>query len=580
VASPIDIIAQAIADAITAAITASQSTLDEIASHAGGNSSSSPYSGVGDLVGIITGVLGDVGIFSALTNLPEDLLKGLGGGAGDAGNSFGFGYMLGSIGFELAEPYMRMLTHEVENLAQSQIFDPATAATLVTKAIISQQFGESEAAGGGFDKSHFDNLTDSTYTRPDIISGLTMLNRQLIQPADLQTILQYQGVPDYWWPAWEALARQLLAPADLALATLRGVMTQDDAAAVAAQQGIDADDFATLIENTGEPPGLMQLLEAYRRGFIDQATLERGIRQSRVRDEWIPTVEALRYTPMSTADAARAYVQNYLTDDAAAAIAQQNGLEPDHWQYIAESYGRPLAHGQMVELYYRGLATRDQFDQAMRESDIKDKYIDQSFELGVKLPGLWEIVNLLKDGALSADTATSLLLEQGYQNSVVAEIVKGQSSGKPVTAKTLTAVDILQMYTGAITTKDQAVAELKAVGYSDADAASLVSVADAKQAAKQVLGLIDRVHTQYDHMKLTDDAAVAELQKIGVDASQASKTVSMWAAVRPVGSKTLTEAQVVKVYKDGLIDNADATNRLLALGYSADDAALLIQAYG
>jgi hypothetical protein len=579
-ASPIEQIATAIATAIADAIEQEKGTLEDIAKQASSSVGSSPYSDVGNLVKIITGVIGTIPIVGELTSVPLDVVDAVGGAAGEAGMSFGFGYLLGNLGFTLLQPLEREAVHAVEALFTSQIFDPQTAAGLVAQGIITGQVGLSEAQGSGFDSEHFNAMVASAQQHPDVSQLLTLLNLTLIGESDYAKYMNLLGYSYEQAMLLMQLQRQRLSTADLALAQLRGIMDPATAENYAQQLGMVPADFATLIGNTGEPPGLMQLLEAYRRGFIDQPTLEAGIRQSRVRDEWIPTVEALRYTPMSTADAARAYVQNYLAYDDAAQIAQENGLEPDHWQYIAESYGRPLAHGQMIQLYYRGLVTREQFDQAMRESDIKDKYIDASFELGVKLPGLWEIVNLLKDGQITTDMASTLLLEQGYQTDFVADLTKHGGSAKAATAKTLTVSNVMTMYDDGLVSRDQAITQLEAIGYTSTDTGWLLAIADAKQQAALAKAETGLVRTQYERRLITEREATDELTRLGVDPAQASRLVTEWSAVRLTSTKTLTEAQVMKVLKDGLIGPDDAMNRLLALGYSETDAGLLIGAYG
>lgn len=579
-ASPAEQIASILSKAIAEAIEKEKDTLSDIAKNAKSSGGDNPLGQAGDFFGIIFSAISAIPVIGELFSVPEDVINEVVKAGGNTGALFAIGYVLGQVGWQMIQPLMREGVHASEATFTSQIFDAQTAAELTAQGLITGDFATQEAAGGGWDTSHFVALKDAAINFPDIGQLNQMLNLGLINASQYQLGLQRHSYEPSWYEALQGLARLYLSPADLALASLRGVLDADQAQSYAAMLGVTSDDFATLIGNTGEPPGLMQLLEAYRRGFIDEPTLEEGIRQSRVRDQWIPTVEALRYVPMSTADAARAYVQNYLQYDDAAAIAQENGLEPDHWQYIAESWGRPLAHGEMIQLYYRGLVTQDDFDQAMRESYIKDKYIQWSFDLGVKLPSLWQITQLLKDGAITADMATTLLLEQGYQQDVVTAIVAGSSGGKAAGTKHLTASEYVTMYSDGLVSPDDTVKNLEALGYSETDANWLMSIADAKAQASIMRAAITTVKQQYNRRLLDESEATNELTAVGVTPKQAGELVKSWGAVRAVPTKTLTEAQTMKALKDGIIDPTDALNRLMAIGYSNEDAVILMAAYG
>lgn len=499
--------------------------------------------------------------------------------AGTAAESFGLGQFMAQAMFQAADPYFRQVTHAAEQQATSQIFDPALAADMVARGDIPEAQGESEASGGGFDSAHWTALLDAAQVRPTWTIALQLWNRGYIQETDVDTSLQKAAIPQYWWPFLKELRRELLSPADYALAVLRQNVTQDEAAAGAALWGLTADDFNILVENTGEPPGTMMLLEAYRRGFIDEATLQKGIRESRVRPEWINTIEQLRYAPMSTAAAANAVTRGYLSEADGAAIAQQNGLEPDHWQYVYKSNGRPPSHMQLAELYYRGIIDLATFKQGIRESDIKDKYITDVVDLGVRLLPLFEAVTLFKDGYISSKTFSTQMLDQGYQQEAVNEIVAGVTGGTAGPPKRLTEAEIVSMYEDGSLSKSQTVTKLVGIGYKKADATALINDADTRAAAKRMSTLITSVKTQYERFQIDSETATSDLTSIGVAADRAAELVKGWTTVRLPGVKRLTEAQIIRLLRLKKIGSTEAVTRLQADGYSETDAQLLVSPY-
>lgn len=529
-----------------------------------------------DVIGAVLTILGLAAVLDPAAVAAGGAVEAVQSAGGKWGIAIGSGWFIGETVLSFLEPITRQLTHMVEAANTSQILDPDMAADLTARGIISDQFGESEAAGGGFDKAHFSWMLQAAYSYPALTQILDLWNRGELQETDVDRLLTLNGIAPNWQQQIKLLRRELLSPADWALAALRRNVDVETAADGAAMWGLTPDDFNTLLLNTGEPPGTMQLLEAYRRGFIDEPTLQRGILQSRVRDEWIPTLEKLRYAPMSTAEAANAVVRGYLTQVDGADIAQQNGLEPDHWQYVLESNGRPPSHEQLATLYLRGIISKAQFEQGIRESDIKDKYISDVFDLRVRFLPLFEARTLLNSGEITGKTFAEQLLVQGYQKDVIDEILKAAGTGKKVTAKHLTVADYTELYDAGILNADQTADGLVKIGYTEADAKTIITVAQTKSQAKLTTELVANVRSQFNRFKLTEQQASDELDIIGLPKVERDRLIEGWAIVRPQGTRTLTEAQTLKALKDKAISADDAYNRLRGLGLDDTDARLLI----
>lgn len=578
-ATPAEQIADILKQAIIAAIEDRQDELTAIAEAGGDKAGAGIFSDVGSIVGIFSDIVNAVPILGSLVDLPLEPVKAVEDAAGKSGIAFGLGYVLGNIAFTAAQPVFEPLNHLVAQAVQSDIFDPQTAAHMASQGIMPIADATSEAAGGNMDAHHFNMLVDAQGSRPTFDVAAEMLRRGAIQQQDFATALARNDIPSYWWDAYQQLTRILLSPADLALAQLRGEMQPSDAVAYAGTLGLLETDFQVLVNNTGEPPGTEMMMEALRRQFIDQDTFTRAILQSRVRDEWIPTLLQLQYTPMGTADAVRAVVENYITSDEGAVIAAQNGLEPQHWPILVESWGRPLAHDQMMQLYYRGQASLDDVQQAFRESDLKDKYIDMAVALGRRLVPERMVVQMLQHAVINSDTAFIMLHEQGYSDDDVASLINLGMAEHTTTHKALTKADIVALYEDALMPRKDAVDRLTALGYSDTDANDELDLADFKAKAASLRTLKAGVEAALKAHHLTSDEAIIDLTNAGLDHTQASQLVDQWVEQRGTATKSLTEAQIIRIVEAQLITWSDASTRLQSLGLSQQDAALLLTSY-
>ena len=578
--APIDDIRTALQTAITDAIQACEPELTRVAQAGGDEASGGLLGDIGRLTDIITGIVGSVVDLIPIVGDIADPFKAVEDAGGKLGTGIGLGYLLGSVGFQALQPIFEPIQHGVANLAQTAIFDPNTAAQLQARGIIDENYGRSEAAGGNMSGEHYDKLVTVSYTYPDIDTTFELLRRQAIQEADAGANLTALGYNSFWLNVLPQLTRVLLSPADLALAQLRGVIDPEFASQYAATLGLVDADFQTLIDNTGEPLGLEQLLEAYRRGFIDEPTLETGIRQSRVRDEWIPTAEALRYSPMSVADAVRATVENYLSDADGQAIAEQNGLLPEHWPLMVESWGRPLSYTEMTRAIWRGLATEDDLAQALRESDLKDKYIPLASQLAETLPPERQVVSMIQHEVITKDQGTALLMAQGYSQQNAEYMIELGASQRTTAHKTLTKADILAMYTDALIPRQTALTDLTGLGYSTDDATSMLDLADYKQRAAALKSTQRAVEATLKNGHITEAQAQTQLVAAGLDSAQAQALIEEWVRQKTVAARTLTEAQIVKALSGGFIQPSDATQRLSALGFSTVDIGIIYELAG
>lgn len=490
------------------------------------------------------------------------------------------GWALGSFFAEAMRPLWNEITHDIWDTFPSELIDPATAARLESKGIPFGYNPNDEARGGGLNDARFAGLVADITNRPDVATALEMLRRGEVGEATTAENLRRLGYEQPIVVALLKLSRNLLSPADLALAVLRGFADRTEAEAYAARLGIDAADFQTLIDNTGEPPGVMDLLEAYRRDFIGRDRLVHGIRESRVRDEWVDVIEKLRYSPMSTADATRAFVENYISDDEGAAIAQQNGLLPEHWPIVRDSWGRPLAHEQMASLVFRGLASRAQFDQAMRESDIKNKYIEQSFEVAARLMQERLIVDAIKYGAIDLQTGAGLLMQQGYTPESVKVLLKLGLRETSASTHELTRSEITALYTDHILSRDDALKQLEAIGLPETVANYVLELIDAQTHAKEVRAEVSITRISYLSGGIDEAAAQKQLTDMGLSVDQAQYTLGTWNREKHRATRTLSESQIVKATKNAVFTPDEAITLLEGIGYSRANAATLLLSNG
>ncbi len=353
--------------------------------------------------------------------------------------------------------------------------------------------------------------------------------------------------------AWSANPDRPLEPAELALAVLRGVIDQGAGAAEARQSGVNESRFETLVLNTGEPPGLQQLQEALRRGYIDRGRFERGIRQSRVRNEWTDVLVDLRYAPVPVGEVLAAVVQGHISPETARHRIDVAGLNPDDYEWLFETHGRPPGVEMLIQLMHRGVVTEDFVRQAIRESDVKDKYIDAIIAGGRHLMPERTVVSAIRQGVLTYDQGIEHLRELGFNAADAATLASEAKATRTQPQRDLTLSMIHALYVDRLITEPAATA----------------------RHARFQNTAIARVHSLYIAHRLTRNHASNALDKIGVDPTGRNDILKLWTDEREANVPRVSLAQLQGAIRRKVISFEHFRERVLAMGYAEADLLIL-----
>lgn len=454
--------------------------------------------------------------------------------------------------------------------------DTGTLANGVAQRTFTDADAANKASSQGIDNGQFARLVEQALSYPSTADALDLLRRGEITQAEFDLCLQRNAVPPGFIGPY-ASTRNIPLPADLAaLAVLRSVIPQNEGERIAALSGVSAADFQIMIDDTGEPPGLDQLDEAYRRGVINKARLEKGIRQSRIRNEWIDVIEALRFSPISVADAVNAVVQNQLPQAQASAIAEQNGLEPGWIDTLIRTAGEPLSRTETEELYNRGLMTKAEVIQALRESRLKNKYNELAFDLHTRILEPRTLASAVEFGSISHADAVKHAMAYGYSEAD-ATVLVGEGSARKLFSyknRVITAAESLYEASGLSDAGFRDV--MRSMGFSPEETGFVVQAADFRKKEKQVTTTVSAVRAKFIGRHLTEGQASAILDKSGLLAAQRDQLISTWKTERSAVVRNLTEAQLIRALKKKTLTVQQVDDRLIGMGYDQADAAILI----
>jgi hypothetical protein len=454
--------------------------------------------------------------------------------------------------------------------------DAGTIAQLTALGWISVRDGVQGIRENGMNNAWAEAMIEANKNYPDIGQILDLYRRGELTEGKYNELAAKAGYPEEIYDLFRPTAFVPLSPADLALAVLRGNANFYDAASTARESGVTQADFQTLVDNTGEPLGLEQMLEAFRRGFITEERLLTGIRQSRVRNEWAQTAVDLRYSPMSVADAVQAVVQNHMDQGTAESIAQQNGLEPGQIDILFRTAGEPLSRTEMEQLYNRGKVTQADVEQALRESRLKNKYTADAFALHERLLEPRMLSEAVHDGGMTHAEAIKEAMNYGFTVPRATVLVNSASRRKLQAHRERVVAAAQTLYQDSAITRGQLIALAESMGYEPAEAEFIAEASDLHKQARDVSSAIAAIRSRVIARHIDAHEASGLLDSLGVPAGQRDKLLGLWTIEEAANVRVLTPAQIVKAVKKELITPDEGGTRLMALGYSHDDAQMLL----
>lgn len=473
---------------------------------------------------------------------------------------------------ELAPAVQRVLEANPNSLLST-----ADLATLATRGILSNADAELESRRQGVSSDRMKWLIEAAYNDIDPSSAIDALNRGVISEGRVKTSLRRHGIRSDAQDALIALGRMEISPQELASLVTFGAISESEASGIAKRSGMTSGDFKLLVRGNGQPPGVQDLLFAYRRGIINKSRLLRGIEQGPVRNEWFDVVESLGSVPPSTADAISAAVQGHISKNEAEGIARQNGLETKYFSALYETAGEPLSPTAMIELWQRGDVSRSQVEQALRESRYKDKYIPHFLKLKLRIPPQDTVRMMLSNGVIDNTQATKYLSQLGYDKTVITAFIKTASIQKTQGARALTESTMRTLYESRAISKSIYAEMLLELGYDKQEIEWLTAISDLRIKNSQRNNALTRIRTAYIARRITENQAQGEMDSLLIPADMRDDLLATWDVSRDVETKLLSKTDVEHALKAGLITANDAVKRWEQLGYTPDDAQIILK---
>lgn len=367
-------------------------------------------------------------------------------------------------------------------------------------------------------------------------------------------------------PATQALIAAtphgVLAPADLALAVSRGIMTYNTGLADSAKSGIGDTHFRRLVTLNAAMPTVADIVGLYQRGDIDVADLHSWLARLGVQSDYQNLAVAMQLQILTPDQLAALVTFGVLTQATAAKEAARSGMNATDFGYLVEGNGQPPSNEELLFAYRRGLIDKARLLRGITQGPVRNEWFDVIESLGQVPMSTADAIEAAVQNHLSYDQAKAISGQNGLMADQFDPLY--QTAGSPPGPEAMMSYLNRGFITETQATQALAESRLKPKYYP-----LILKSREALLPMVQVRQALGKGAITHEH-------AVSVLAAHGYNAEDTAVILQDAVAVKTETARKLTESQVLALHTQRAITDAQATEMLGALEYTPDQISWLL----
>lgn len=287
-----------------------------------------------------------------------------------------------------------------------------------------------------------------------------------------------------WFDVLERLQFHRMSPVDAADAINQGHLPLEVGKRIAHEHGLDPNDFVTLIETAGAPPGIDFATEALNRGFINESQFTAMFLESRIKNRYGPLLLQMRTRLIPQETARLAYREGVYSREAALKTLMSHGFTPDDAATLIaieearqDGTTKELTRAQIVQMYDEQILDAT----TTRELLTGLGYSEANVELMMALAevkrtqrfvnaAITRVRSAYLTGKIDENEVGIQLDALGVPSTQREELLTIWGIDRTTVTKTLTATQVRQAVNRELITREDGFSRLVAQGYDEIDA--------------------------------------------------------------------------------------------------------------
>jgi hypothetical protein len=248
----------------------------------------------------------------------------------------------------------------------------ADAVDAYVEGYVTEDTVKSVADQNGLEPDQYKILIEAAGDPLSYTDMMRLWRYNLATEDDVKAALKRGRLKDDYIDFALALKDSPMSVPDAIEASIQGYLTKDAAKAIAVMNGLREEDFDPLWSTAGDPASRTEMIQLWRRNLVTQDQVEDALRQSRLKDAYIPDVLKLKVQLPALYEVRALLASGGLSAEQGTQILLAQGYEADIVKGIVSNAvsgttagTKALTEAMYVELYNEGSITSQEFQEAL-----------------------------------------------------------------------------------------------------------------------------------------------------------------------------------------------------------------------
>lgn len=255
----------------------------------------------------------------------------------------------------------------------------------------------------------------------------------------------------------------------------------------------------------------------------------------------------------------------------------ENGLQPPLQRHYNRQYHpQRFNASQMADLFALGEASADDVRETLRDLGWRDEDISQWIRLSYRALSEGDVWSLYHNGDISQSAVESRLRALGYNPEDFGLIFKANEPDASKETKDILLSTAKNAYKKDLISADDFANILRDQDRPEQEVQLQLSLLNMQKAEAQADFTRSEVRTLYNSRVIAEVEAVTYLIETGLTAEQAGKLIDAWAVEDAPKPVRINQSTLREAFTDGVLTRAQAQSKLNELGYTSQDADLIV----
>jgi Holliday junction resolvasome RuvABC DNA-binding subunit len=230
-----------------------------------------------------------------------------------------------------------------------------------------------------------------------------------------------------------------------------------------------------------------------------------------------------------------------------------------HWELPSISMG--------FDMFHRGIITYEELKTLLRTLDVMPYWREKMIKLSETPFTRIDVRRMYKAGVLTREEVTRAYMDLGYNEDKASKLTDFVCADSIQDTRDLTKSELLTLYKEGSIKKDEIIAELQTLGYSEDEVNLLVSIVDFQKGKEKLNVLKSAMKASYFAGLVDRNDVLAFIEKQGLPASEVQELLDLWDAEREVRVTLPSRTDLTRFLKKGIIDEETFKSLMAGIGY-------------